>query len=379
MYTMILYSRSSMATLCHSSLALILLLLAVAPVACHAQSLPRRQNDAVPAQVETIYNQGLRYLAKTQNANGSWGSASGARPGVVGLCILAFLAYGEDPNHGPYAKNISKALDFIIKQHQQGQDGYMGPQMYDHGFATLALAECYGMVDDKRIAPALKKCVDLILEAQKKNPRHGWRYKPDTKSADTTVSGCQLVALLAARNAGIPVPDAAIEKGLGYMSRCRSGNGAYGYSSKGGGRITLSAIGSLCFSLAKKRMRPDMKRRPNTSVAISMCRRAPILFTSATTCPRHFSKPMRSCGKNGTRTTYACYPIFNYKTDPLPATTAMHTVPLRLYSPWHSIIAFYPSTRNEEPHCHYLNRDFLPRLHGEPDCARRRCSFIGRS
>jgi len=249
-----------MATLCHSSLALILLLLAVAPVACHAQSLPRRQNDAVPAQVETIYNQGLRYLAKNQNADGSWGSASGARPGVVGLCILAFLAYGEDPNHGPYAKNISKALDFIIKQHQQGQDGYMGPQMYDHGFATLALAECYGMVDDKRIAPALKKCVDLILEAQKKNPRHGWRYKPDTKSADTTVSGCQLVALLAARNAGIPVPDAAIEKGLGYMSRCRSGNGAYGYSSKGGGRITLSAIGSLCFSLAKKKDAPGYEK-----------------------------------------------------------------------------------------------------------------------
>ena len=89
----------------------------------------------------------------------------------------------------------------------------MGPQMYDHGFATLALAECYGMVDDKRIAPALKKCVDLILEAQKKNPRHGWRYTPDTQSADTTVSGCQLVALLAARNAGIPVPDASHRKG----------------------------------------------------------------------------------------------------------------------------------------------------------------------
>ena len=57
----------------------------------------------------------------------------------------------------------------------------MGPQMYDHGFATLALAECYGMVDDKRIAPALKKCVALILQAQKSNPRHGWRYSPDAK------------------------------------------------------------------------------------------------------------------------------------------------------------------------------------------------------
>ena len=129
----------------------------------------------------------------------------------------------------------------------------MGPQMYDHGFATLALAECYGMVDDKRIAPALKKAVALILKAQKNNPRGGWRYDPHTRHADTTVSGCQIVALLAARNAGIPVPDKAIDKGLAYMKSCRSSNGAYGYTSKGSGRLTLTAIGSLCYSLAKRK------------------------------------------------------------------------------------------------------------------------------
>ena len=121
------------------------------------------------------------------------------------------------------------------------------------GSATLALAECYGMVDDKRIAPALKKAVALILKAQKNNPRGGWRYDPHTRHADTTVSGCQIVALLAARNAGIPVPDKAIDKGLAYMKSCRSSNGAYGYTSKGSGRLTLTAIGSLCYSLAKRK------------------------------------------------------------------------------------------------------------------------------
>ena len=219
-----------------------------------AQTIPRIQVETVPAEVETIYKSGLRYLANTQSPEGCWGmDGTGSRPGVVGLCILAFLAHGDDPNHGPYAEQIRKALNYLIGKQQQGANGFMGPQMYDHGFATLALAECYGMVDDKRLAPALKKSVELILEAQKSNPRGGWRYTPDTKSADTTVSGCQIVALLAARNAGIPVPDEAIEKGLGYMKSCRNSNGSYGYSSKSYGRVTLTAIGSLCYSLAKKK------------------------------------------------------------------------------------------------------------------------------
>lgn len=219
-----------------------------------AQTIPRIQDATVPPEVETIYKNGLRYLTNTQSPEGCWGKdGTGSRPGVIGLCILAFLAHGDDPNHGPYADQIRKGLNYLINKQQQAPNGFMGPQMYDHGFATLALAECYGMVDDKRLAPALKKSVELILEAQKNNPRGGWRYTPDTKSADTTVSGCQIVALLAARNAGIPVPDDAIERGLGYMKSCRNSNGAYGYSSKSYGRVTLTAIGSLCYSLAKKK------------------------------------------------------------------------------------------------------------------------------
>lgn len=237
-----------------STLTLLTLASVLTPITADAQSLPRRQNDVIPVQVETMYTRGLRYLSNTQSADGTWaGGNSGSRPGVVGLCTLAFLAHGEDPNHGPYAQKIKKSLNFLLEKQKENDQGYMGPQMYDHGFATLALAECYGMVDDPRIAGALKKAVDLILKSQESNPRHGWRYDPSTRTADTTVSGCQIVALLAARNAGIPVPDKAIDKGLAYMKSCRGSNGAYGYTSKGGGRLTLTAIGSLCYSLAKKK------------------------------------------------------------------------------------------------------------------------------
>jgi hypothetical protein len=218
----------------------------------NAQDLPRRQDDTIPAQVDQMYERGLRYLATKQNGEGCWDDSQGNEPGVVGLATIAFMAHGEDPNNGPYAKNIRKGIDFILAQ-QNSSNGYIGNSMYSHGFATLALAECYGMLDQPKIAPALKKAVDLILSAQKRNRFKGWRYTPDAADADTTVSGCQLVALLAARNAGIAVPDEAIKTGLAYLERCRSSDGSYGYTSAGGGKPTLTAIGSLCFSLAKKK------------------------------------------------------------------------------------------------------------------------------
>jgi len=222
------------------------------------QGIPRRQQDPIPASVETMYVKGLRYMSINQNADGSWNGTYGNYPGIVGLSVLAFLAHGEDPNHGPYAKNIKSGLDFILKQ-QKSSNGYIGTSMYNHGFATLALAEAYGMVDDERLAPALKNAVSLILSAQKRNSRGAWRYTPDSSDADSTVAGCQIVALLAARNAGIPVPDDAIKKGLKYMASCRSSNGGYGYTSRGGGKPTLTAIGSLCLSLAKNKKEEGFK------------------------------------------------------------------------------------------------------------------------
>lgn len=227
-----------------------ILLLGIA-VPAVAQDLPRRQDDAVPAQVDLIYERGLKYLAESQNARGSWNDNTGSEPGVVGLVVAAFLAHGEDPNHGPYAKNIRNALDFIISQ-QNDRTGYIGSSMYNHAFATKALAESYGVIDHPGIAPALKKAVDLILSAQSRNRFGAWRYTPDSRDADTTVAGSQLVTLFAARNAGIGVPDEAIKKGLAYLARCRGSDGSYGYTSSSGGKPTLTAIGSLCFSLAKE-------------------------------------------------------------------------------------------------------------------------------
>lgn len=221
-------------------------------VSAHGQNLPGRPDDSIPAQAELIYERGLQYLAKSQNDKGCWSDSVGSEPGVVGLCIASFLAHGEDPNNGPYAKHIKLGIDYILSQ-QEEKNGYIGSSMYNHAFATKALAESYGIVDNPKIAPALKKAVELIVSSQKRNRFGGWRYTPESRDADTTVTGCQLVTLFAARNAGLAVPDNTIRKGLDYLALMRDKNGSYGYTSSSGGKPTLTAIGSLCLSLAKEK------------------------------------------------------------------------------------------------------------------------------
>ena len=176
----------------------------------------------------------------------------GSEPGVVGLCVAAFLAHGEDPNNGPYAKVIRKGIDYIISK-QNSVNGYIGSSMYSHAFATKALAESYGVIEHPKVEKALEQAVELILSSQKRNRFGAWRYTPDSRDADTTVTGCQVVSLFAARNAGMPVPNEAIKKALLYLANCRGSDGSYGYTSAQGGNPTLTAIGSLCLSLAKEK------------------------------------------------------------------------------------------------------------------------------
>ena len=102
----------------------------------------------------------------------------------------------------------------------------MGNAMYHHGFAMLGLAEAYGAVDDRSLWPdgkgprsigqALELAVRAAITSQKKNPLGALAYSPDSTDADTSVSGAVFVGLLAARNAGIEVPDESIDKAIAY-------------------------------------------------------------------------------------------------------------------------------------------------------------------
>jgi hypothetical protein len=211
------------------------------------------KSEVSPSEVDKIYVRGLNYLVKSQTAEGNWSDGPyGGEPAVVGLSIVSMLAHGDDPNFGPYAESIHRGLNFILKQMNQ-KTGYIGRSMYNHGFATLALAECYGTVNEERVGPALQKAVQLILSSQTHNAFGAWRYSPESTDADTTASGAQMVALFAARNAGIAVPEAAIQRGLKFFLTCQTPEGGFGYTSALGPNAPRTAIGCLVLALAKEK------------------------------------------------------------------------------------------------------------------------------
>lgn len=236
--------------------ALIMLCLGL-PLA--AQDLLERRGDHVPPEVERMYTRGLTYLATSQQANGTWPDNYGKQPGVVGLAVLAMLAHGEDPNYGPYSQAIERGLAFILKA-QNKENGYIGNSMYNHGFATLALAEAYGAVNDERLGPALAEAVDLLLSAQQRNPTGAWRYHPESTDADTTASGACLMALYAARNAGLGIPEEALRKALQFYELCQTPEGGFGYTHAIKPNAARGAIGTLVIGL-EDRQRTRVYRR----------------------------------------------------------------------------------------------------------------------
>ena len=234
-----------------------------------AQELFQEAADFSPELLEKVYTRGLQFLIRTQRPDGSWPDTPyGAEPAVVALSIVSMLAHGDDPNHGPYAESIKRGIEYILKQ-RNPTTGYIGRTMYNHGFSTLALAETYGAIQDSRLGPALEQAVRLIIQSQAKNPFGAWRYSPESTDADTTVSGAQLVALFAARNAGIAVPEDAIQKGIRFFIRCQTPEGGFGYTSAAGPNGTRTAIGCLVMALAKD------KKSPAFDAAFKYVQRAP--------------------------------------------------------------------------------------------------------
>ncbi len=79
--------------------------LCAAPSSAQAQPPLMRVGEAVPRDVRDIYDRGMQYLAGEQSENGDWpGGQNG--PGVTGMCMMVFLASGEDPNFGIYSSHI---------------------------------------------------------------------------------------------------------------------------------------------------------------------------------------------------------------------------------------------------------------------------------
>jgi hypothetical protein len=192
---------------------------------------------------------GLTYLRSQQNDDGSFGRGGYSRNAAVcSLVGMAFMANGSTPGRGPFGEELTRCVGHILANCRES--GFVsvpnysshGP-MYEHGFATLFLAEVYGMYPDSSVREKLVNAVKLIVATQ--NEEGGWRYEPKRQDADISVTICQVMALRAARNAGIFVPNDTIDRCVEYVKRSQNPDGGFMYqlTAPGDSRFPRSAAG----------------------------------------------------------------------------------------------------------------------------------------
>ncbi len=167
----------------------------------HAQLLNNRISDPIKTEILDMYRKGVEHLIKTQNPKGDWSENMGQEPAVIGFAMLSVLASGKHYEEPDEMQMVERCLEAIMEQ-QDIESGYIGDSMYNHGFATLALAEAYGEIQQAGLANALQRAVTLIVNAQDANPKRAWRYTPTSVDADSTVTGCQIAALLDRQSVG---------------------------------------------------------------------------------------------------------------------------------------------------------------------------------
>jgi Squalene-hopene cyclase C-terminal domain/Prenyltransferase and squalene oxidase repeat len=200
--------------------------------------IPEGTLEMLTPETDRAIKTGLGWLARNQSPDGSYGSSTyRGNIAVTSLAGLAFMASGSSPGRGPYGSPIEKALTYVMDN--TGPSGFItvagssthGP-MYSHGFGTLFLAEAYGMTRRPEIREKLQKAVRLIIDTQ--NNEGGWRYQPQKRDADLSVTICQINALRAARNAGLFIPKETVEACIKYVKQSQNPDGGFRYMLQGG-------------------------------------------------------------------------------------------------------------------------------------------------
>ncbi|MHC5110735.1 MAG: carboxypeptidase regulatory-like domain-containing protein [Planctomycetota bacterium] len=215
----------------------------------YAQRSPAARDQLVEdgggsEETEHAVGLALQWLAEHQSPDGSWdgdgfdegceecGGETNAivETGLTGLALLCFVA--ADHTHdvpGPYQQTVARAIDYLLEQ-QKGDGDLRGREtMYSHAIATIALAESLGMTKDDRLEAPVRRAIRFI-DAARNRMEGGWRYDPG-QPGDTSVLGWQVMAIKAARTAGLDVPWRSLDAARVWLDQVADGRrgGRYAY------------------------------------------------------------------------------------------------------------------------------------------------------
>jgi hypothetical protein len=208
-----------------------------------------RASNGGTTEAETAVDNGLKFLQARQTRDGSWmpgfkmrkilpardetQAHQWTRTGLTGLALLAFLGEGrtwDNPAKG-YGKCMEQAIRYLLNS-QDEVNGRFGPAegnfMYNHGIATLAIAEAAGLSGDPYLRESAQKGIDLIQRAQ--SPVGGWKYKDEISgNPDTSVTSWQVQALLTAKEIGLKVNPQVLSNSLDFFRKVTESNGQVRY------------------------------------------------------------------------------------------------------------------------------------------------------
>jgi hypothetical protein len=169
------------------------------------------------------------------------------------------MAGGSSPGRGPHGAALERTIDYLLDHAdltpESPHKGYIVTRSdrlsrtHGHGYATLALAEAYGMSSHRvdRLAKVLSAAVRLIEGSQ--GAEGGWYYEPEVSANhEGSVTVCLVQALRAARNAGIKVDRDVIRKAEGYVIRLQKDDGTFRYMldlDRSSIALTAACIGTL--------------------------------------------------------------------------------------------------------------------------------------
>jgi hypothetical protein len=233
-----------------------------------------RRTGATQATEESVL-EGLRWLARHQNEDGSWGAetlatrctsappcvttdpALGSRfdAGMTGLALLAFLgqgisidskleivdsATGTRHSAGEIVKDGIKWL--LARQRPDGSFSSNAAFEYpeDDTLPTMAVCEAYGLSRSRALKRPAQKALDFLIGAQKRRAdggRSGWgggsyadlvrrrdlgeleigAFEAASSVVDPTVTCWAVMAIQSARMCGLEVPEEVLAGALAYV------------------------------------------------------------------------------------------------------------------------------------------------------------------
>ena len=185
--------------------------------------------------------------------------------GLTGLALLAFLGHNSTTSSGPYKETVARGIGWLKERYDE-DTGLFGDQagrdfLYDHALATIAVCEAYHYSKSPLLKPCAQGAVHFIQRAR--NPYAAWRYDaPPIGVNDTSVTGWMIFALIAAKDAGLVVDQAALDGGMAWIEDM---------TDPATGRVGYDTFGSASSRTAANEHFPREKGEAMTAVGL-LCR-----------------------------------------------------------------------------------------------------------